>query len=95
MTMRVWVTALTLIALQNIDAKAEVVSVPCAGFGGSGGVMFEKTATGAKIPAHWYPLVILKAQEYPIRSKKMHPMYSVEHPDAFYATCAVVPSKYP
>jgi len=81
--MRVWINALVLISLQNIDVKAEVVSVPCAHRGGSGGVMFEKTATGAKIPAHWYPLVILKAQEYPVRSKKMHPMYSVEHPDDF------------
>ena len=83
------------LALNSQQALAEVVSLPCFNFGGSGGLMFGKQHKGEEIPRHWFPLVVVEVQEYPLRSRKDHPYYNQEKPEGLYATCAVVPARYP
>ena len=63
-----------------------ILSVPCFDGGGSGGWMYED------LPAEYFPLGLISANEWPLRSASEHPMYNPDAPWNKYATCVVVPA---
>jgi len=68
---------------------AETLAVPCFNGGGSGGWMYNN------LPDHYFPVGLIAVNEYPIRNVKNHPFYNPNHPWEKYATCVIVPAKYP
>ena len=63
-----------------------ILSIPCFDGGGSGGWMYEG------LPDEYYPLGLIAANEWPLRSVSDHPMYNPDAPQNKYATCIVVPA---
>ena len=82
-----------LIALYGVSligvspAEAKVLAVPCVNGGGSGGWMMSKP-----LPHRYYPIVILKVQEWPLRNASQHPSYNQKASWNKYGTCAIVAS---
>jgi hypothetical protein len=66
------------------------LSVPCVNGGGSGGWMYQPG-----MPEHYFPLGLINVNEWPLRSESKHPMYDPSNQRNKYATCIIVPAKYP
>jgi hypothetical protein len=63
-----------------------MLSVPCVNGGGSGGWMYEN------LPDEYFPLGLISANQWPLRSVPDHPMYDPDSPWDKYATCVIVPA---
>ena len=74
---------------QNVQPTPEILSVPCFDGGGSGGWMYEG------LPDEYFPLGLIAANEWPLRSVADHPMYNPDAPWNKYATCIIVPANRP
>ena len=74
---------------QNVQSAPEILSVPCFDGGGSGGWMYEG------LPDEYFPLGLITANEWPLRSVADHPMYNPDAPWNKYATCIIVPASQP
>ena len=74
---------------QNIQATPGILSVPCFDGGGSGGWMYEG------LPDEYFPIGLITANQWPLRSVADHPMYNPDAPWNRYATCIIVPANQP
>lgn len=72
------------------QGQRDIINLPCFNGGGSGGWMFESGT-----PNEYYPITILKVQEWPLRSYPDHPQYKPDSKFAKYGTCAIIPSGNP
>lgn len=69
------------------QSTTEILSVPCVDGGGSGGWMYEN------LPDEYFPLGLITANQWPLRSVADHPMYDPEAAWNTYATCIIVPAR--
>lgn len=74
----------------NNNSQRDIINVPCFDGGGSGGWMFEPG-----LPEKYFPISILKVQQWPLRSYPDHPMYEPGNEFAKYGTCSIIPSDHP
>lgn len=72
------------------QGQRDIVNIPCVDGGGSGGWMFE-----ADTPEEYYPINILKVQQWAIRNYPDHPMYDPDDKFSKYGTCAIIPTENP
>ena len=74
---------------RNVQSTPEILSVPCFDGGGSGGWMY------GSLPDEYFPLGLIAANQWPLRSVADHPMYNPDAPWNKYATCVIVPASQP
>jgi len=83
------ILAVPVFGLGAHPALSETLAVPCVNGGGSSGWMYNS------LPKHYFPLGLIAVNETPIRNVKNHPDFNPNYPWQKYATCVIVPAKYP